>query len=97
MSKPKPIIPDHLSRRKRRIYDAGWNDSLKKSDASTAALAARNESWKLSMDLTRGDRLERQLEIERAANEKLQRDLQFANDRIEQLQNSVVIIRDGKK
>lgn len=43
------------------------------------------------------ERLKKQVEIERRALEMAQRDLAFANDRIEQLQNSVVIIRDGKK
>ena len=42
------------------------------------------------------ERLKKQLEIERRMNETLQRDLQFANDRIEQLMSSVVIIRDKK-
>ena len=42
------------------------------------------------------ERLKKQLEAERRMNEILQRDLQFANDRIDQLMNSVVIIRDKK-
>ncbi len=82
--------PARMSKRQKAYYERGRSVGYVQG---VEAVPRLDREW-LERET---DKLTRQLEIERQMSETLRRDLTFANDRIEQLMNSVVIIRDGKK
>lgn len=102
--------PSPMSKRQRRWYDKGFKNGCDtaKSAASLAITEARLEARECRMETMDYQRRLENLGHRVAAADKaalvpservlgLERDLRFANDRVEQLMNGIVIIQGGKK
>lgn len=89
--------PSRMSKRQKRYYNAGYEAGRSAALEATVAIQARNERWNQDhKDAMLGNR-DRSIHSLNGQVAELKRELQFARDRIEQLTNSVVIIRESKK
>jgi hypothetical protein len=90
---------DWRTKRQRFAWDSGFRAGRSTSDLKHEAetFKAREIAWKIQAAEAKLYTSERLLKEVNQTNEELKRELQFARDRIEQLANSVVIIREGKK
>ncbi len=94
-----PKIPSQMSKRQRRYYDAGVDAGVIKMKTAFERdlVEFRNRGWELEASRSRELNKDNKIQTLNGEVAELKRQLQFALDRVEQLQNSVVIIRDGKK
>lgn len=87
---------DWPTKRQRFAYDAGYQSGKKTTEETLGARRIYSENLNAQMNASRMVNLENQNDRLGRDVASLRRELTFANDRIEQLTNSVVIIRDKK-
>jgi predicted RNase H-like nuclease (RuvC/YqgF family) len=88
--------PSRMSKRQRKWYDKGRTAGIQyaNNEYEYNLVKFHNRGWELEASKSREIHKDNKIQALNGEVAELKRHLQFAEDRIEQLQNSVVIIRD---
>lgn len=91
--------PSPMSKRQRKWYDKGYADGILLAESKHAgeSIQFRNTGWELRQLQSQLDHYRNRLRDEQGLTRELRRDLQFANDRIEQLIHNASSIPKEKK